>query len=270
MAAVRVPTATDVRRCSRDAFARVHPLVDEAGALAEHARVPMRPSLLPRSLASLALAAALAASSPSALADPLYAPVPAVQPVASGAQTGGPGWARVHIVTQSPKVTLERRVGSLPGDPPPLPRSPYSDGEPQWERVCATPCDTALALGGDYRINGEDVTTSSPFALHGPATELRVDAGTYGVRRAGIYLLVIGAISAVAGGIFLGVNAIKPSSSALGVGGDASIAALAGGGALAIAGVGLVVGGGTSVSDETRKDLARTAPPLGLNATFQF
>lgn len=221
-----------------------------------------RPSSLLRVATSVALAAALVASSSAALADPPPAPAP---PPPAGA-----GWTRVHIVTQSPRVTLERRVGSLPGDPPPPPRGPYADGEPQWERVCATPCDAAVALGGDYRVSGNDVTTSSAFALHGPATELRVDAGTYGVRRAGVYLVVIGAIAAVAGGIFLGVDAIKPSSTGLGVGDYASIGGLAGGGVLALTGVGLVVGGGTSVRDETRRDLARVAPPAGLHATFLF
>jgi hypothetical protein len=229
---------------------------------------PDRPFL--RSAASVALAAALVAGSSAAHADPPYATAPPAPVTGAPAPLAGSGWTRVHIVTQSPKVTLERRVGSLPSDPPPPPRGPYSDGEPEWQRVCVTPCDAAVALGGDYRINGDNVTTSSPFALHGPATELRVDAGTYSVRRAGVYLVVIGGIAALAGGIFLGVNALNPSSSALGVGGYASIAGLAGGGALGLLGVGLVVGGGTSVRDETRKDLARTAPPPGLNATFQF
>ncbi len=233
----------------------------------------MRPSPLCRVTASAAVAVALVASSPEALADPpstMGAPLAAAASSAPNPPAGA-GWTRVHIVTQSPRVTLERRVGSLPGDPAPLPTGPYAGGEPDWQRVCATPCDTAVALGGDYRIAGEDVTTSSTFALHGPATELRVDAGAYPVRRAGVYLLVIGAIAATAGGIFLGVNALSPSSSALGVGGYASIAGLVGGGALGITGIGLVVGGGTSVRDETRKDLARVAPPApGLNATFRF
>ncbi len=234
--------------------------------------MPKRPSRpLLRVAASVALAAALAAASP-ALADPpsSAAPAPVTASPPAAAAPGGPGWARVHIVTQSPKVTLERRVGSLPTDPAPPPRPLYADGEPQWERVCATPCDTALALGGDYRVAGDDVTTSSPFALHGPATELRVDAGSYSVRRAGVYLLVIGGVAALAGGIFLGVNALNPSATALNVGGYASIAGVAGGGALGIVGIGLVVGGGTSVRDETRRDLARVAPPPGLHATFQF
>jgi len=258
MAAVRVPRATDVRHFSVDAPREGAALVDEPGALVEHARVPTRPSPLLRLAAGAALTSALVASTTAAQADPPPAPPP------------GAGWTRVHIVTPSPQVTLERRVGSLPGDPPPPPSGPYASSEPDWQRVCATPCDAAVALGGDYRIAGEGITTSSLFALHGPTTELRVDAGNHSVRRAGIYLVVIGAIAAAAGGIFLGVNAIGPSSSALGVGGYASIAGLAGGGALGITGIGLVVGGGTSVRDEARKDLARSAPPPGLHATFRF
>jgi hypothetical protein len=199
-----------------------------------------------------------------ALADPIYAPS-APAPAAAAA-----AWTRVHIVTQAPKVVLERRVGSLPSDPPPAPRGLYSDGEPVWQTACAVPCDAPIQLGGEYRIGGEGVTTSSPFALHGPTTELRVDAGAYAVRRAGTYLAVIGFVGAAVGGIFLAVQAVRASADGLGTGGYAAIGGLAAGSAVGLVGVGMVGGSGTSVRDETRRDLARITPASGLNATFRF
>jgi hypothetical protein len=258
------------------------PLVDEAGALADHGRVPKHPSSSSIRasrrglLASALLAGAGIAWASPARADPLYtsgAPGTPGAPVASG---GAPAFARVHIVTTARRLDLERRAGSLPGEPPPVLRAPYasSDGWIEWQRVCTAPCDTEVQLGGEYRVAGEGVTTSGSFALHGPATELRVDPGSSGVRRAGSALTVIGGIAALAGGIFLGVSAIHPAgqpASTLGIGGYASIGALAGGGALVIAGIGMIIGGGTSVQDEAHHDLARSAPPPPtLHATFLF
>jgi hypothetical protein len=215
---------------------------------------------------SAILSVALAAASAPAAAEPLYAS-------GAAAPSAAPAWTRVHIVTLAPTVVLERRLGSLPGDPGQLPRGPYSNGEPQWQPACTAPCDAAVPLGGDYRITGEGVTTSSSFALHGPTTQLRVDAGSHGLRRAGTYLAVIGFLGAIAGGIFLGVSAIHPAgqtSSGLGTGGYACIAALAGGGGIGLVGIGMIVGGGTSVQDENRHDLAHLAPPSALHATFRL
>ena len=177
----------------------------------------------------------------------------------------------MRIVTKDQGVVLERRLGSLPTDPPPLPKGPYSDGEPQWQAVCPAPCDRPVQLGGEYRIAGEGVTTSSPFALHGPSTELRVDAGSHGVRWAGVYLAVIGFLGAAVGGIFLAVEAVRPSGG-LDTGGYAAIGGVVGGGVLGLVGVGMIVGGGTSVRDEARRDLALTERPLPptLHATFRF
>jgi hypothetical protein len=238
--------------------------VDEAWAPVEHDPVPK--SATARPALSAILSVALAAASSPAFADPLYSSAGTPAPAAAA-------WTQVHIVTPAPGVVLERRLGSLPGDPAQLPRGPYSDGEPQWKPVCTAPCDTAVQLGGDYRIAGEGVTSSSSFALHGPTTQLRVAAGSHGLRRAGSYLAVIGFIGAIAGGIFLGVSAIHPAgqpSSGLGAGGYASIAGLAVGGTIGVVGVGMVIGGGTSVQDEGRHDLAHLAPPSALHATFRF
>lgn len=240
--------------------------VDEAMALVEHGRVPKRsiPGSAARSAAGGILALALVGAPKAASADPLYAPGAALPSPSSPA-----AWTRVRLVTTAPKVVLERRLGSLPGDPQ-LPRGLYADDEPRWQAVCAASCDTAVQLGGEYRIAGEGVTASSAFSLHGPATELRVDAGSYGVRRAGVYLAVIGFVGAAAGGIFLGVAALQHPASGIGAGGYASIAGLAAGGTLGVVGVGMAVGSGTSVRDETRRELARVTPPSVLHATFQF
>jgi hypothetical protein len=181
----------------------------------------------------------------------------------------GVTWTRVHIVAKVPKVVLERRLGSLPTDPPML-KSVYADPEADWRTVCAAPCDSPMQLGGEYRIAGEGITTSSSFALRGPATELDVDAGTRSVRRAGVYLTVLGFLGAAVGGIFLAVQAVKPSPNGLGASGYASITGLAVGGVVGFVGIGMTVGSGTSVRDETRRELARVAPPSTLHATFRF
>jgi hypothetical protein len=185
----------------------------------------------------------------------------------------------VRIITKTPGVVLELREGSLPTDPSPLPKGPYaSNDDPVWRSVCPAPCDTAVQLGGEYRIAGEGVTRSSPFALRGPSTELHVDAGSYSVRRAGGYLAVIGFVGALAGGIFLAVEAVRPSDTTHGLGTD-GYAALGGaiaGGVVGLVGVGMIVGAGTSVRDETRRDLALGEPghppfvPRALHATFRF
>ena len=154
MTAVRVPRATDGRRCSRDAPGEASPLVDEAGPLVDHARVPMRSSPLRRVPASAALAGALVAFSSVARADP---PAAAGGPGVTAPPPAGAGWTRVHILTQSPKVTLERRVGSLPSDPPPPPRGPYSDGEPEWQRVEFFELDVVGAVDRDQAEEEEEI-----------------------------------------------------------------------------------------------------------------
>lgn len=194
-------------------------------------------------------------------------PAPAAQPAV--APPAAPS-ARVRIVTTTPGVVLELREGSLPTDPPPLPRGIYSDDEPHWKAVCTAPCERALQLGGQYRIAGEGVTPSGPFAIHGPSTDLHVDAGSHAMRRGGVYMAVIGFLGAAVGGIFLAVQAVRPSGDGLGPGGYAAIGGLVGGGVIGLTGVGLIAGGGTSVRDEARRELARIAPTTALHATFRF
>jgi hypothetical protein len=222
-----------------------------------------------RSPACPIAAAILAASLSAGAQTPPVPPPPPVNPPASPANAAE--WTRVHIVTQTPGVVLERRVGSLSTDP----RPSIYDSEPHWDRVCAAPCDAAAPLGAQYRIGGEGVTTSGPFALHGPSMELRVDGGSSTARRVGSYFAIIGFVAAAAGGAFLAVAALKPADSShpstgLGGGGIASIVALATGGVMGITGIGLIAGNGTSVRDESRKELARLAPPSILHATFRF
>jgi hypothetical protein len=267
--------------------------VDGGDPLVEHERV------LPRSSSSVwraALGAALVAASTRAYADP-PPPPPAVPAPPAVQGPDGAAWTRVHIVATRPNVVLERRQGSLPTDRPLPPLSVYA-GEPVWDPVCTAPCDLAVQLGGEYRIAGADVTKSSGFPLHGPTTDLLVDAGSYPMRRAGVWLVVVGSIAAAAGAIFLGVDAVpksgQSSTNLLNPGGIAAISALAGGGTLTIVGIGLVIGGGTTVRDESRRDLALLSPmgaspanpgglasepwtprsglpsPTGVHATFAF
>jgi hypothetical protein len=181
----------------------------------------------------------------------------------------GVTYTRVHITANAPNVVLERRLGSLPTDPY-MPKSVYASPDFDWKPVCAAPCDAMMQLGGDYRIAGEGVTTSSNFALHGPTTDLQVEAGSYGRRRAGAWVAVIGFLTGAVGGIFLAVEAVRLPKQPLDTGGYVSIGALVGGVVVGSIGVGVGVAAGTSVRDETRKELARIAPPSVLNATYSF
>ncbi len=217
-------------------------------------------------------AGVIAAASPSpAWAEGPPAPgAPAIAPIATAAApVYDPAWARVRIFSRDPKVTLERRVGSLPSDTPGGPRSPYDNNEFEWKVVCATPCNAALQVAGEYRVAGEGVTPSTGFAVHAQNTHLLVDPGSWQVRRAGVYLAVIGFVGAAAAGIFLGVEAERSSSGPAITG---SVAGLVSGGVIGITGLGLVMAGGTSVHDEAHRELALLPSPRPsmLHATFRF
>ena len=125
-------------------------------------------------------------------------------------------WTRVRIVTQAPGVVLERRQGSLPTDPPPLLRGPYADAEPVWQPVCPAPCDTAVQLGGEYRIARRgrhhrrapspctarppsSASTPARTACAAPASTSRSSASS----------------GPLAGGVFLAVEAVRPSADGL-------------------------------------------------------
>jgi hypothetical protein len=100
--------------------------------------------------------------------------------------------------------------------------------------------------------------------LHGPSIEVHVAAGSYAVRRAGVFLTALGILGAVASGIFLGVDSVHPAEKpggGLGTAGRVSAGVLIGSGAVGLVGVGLLFGGGTSVRDETRQSLACAGPP---------
>jgi hypothetical protein len=191
-------------------------------------------------LAAIALAATASAEQPDA-----PAPVPAS--------------TQVHIVTEKAGVMLEWRAA-----PPLLPGGSRPGGEPQWVPLCLAPCDALLPLGGEYRLSGEAITRSGPFALHGPRIDLHVAAGSYALRRAGVLLTFLGLLGATAAGIFLAVDSVHPAEKpggGLGTAGRVSAGVLAGSGAVGLVGVGLILGSGTSVRDETQKALAYAGPP---------
>jgi hypothetical protein len=175
-----------------------------------------------------------------------------------------PASTQVHIVTEKAGVMLEWRAAL-----PRLPGGSRPAGEPQWVPLCLAPCDAALPLGGEYRIAGEGITTSSPFALHGPSIDVRVAAGSYAVRRAGVFLTFLGVLGAVGAGIFLAVDSVHPAEKpggGLGTAGRVSAGVLAGSGVAGILGLGLILGGGTSVRDEVRQSLALAAPQIASAA----
>lgn len=221
---------------------------------------------------AVSLAAPLPVGAQTPPAPPPSAPVPPPPPVNPPASpANAAAWTRVHIVTQTPGVVLERRIGSLATDP----RPPLWESEPRWERVCDAPCDAAAPVGAEFHIAGEGVTTSGPFALHGPSTELRVDGGSSTARRVGSWFTIVGFVAAATGGALLAVAALKPAdpkqpSTGLGAGGIASIVTLATGSVMGFTGIGLIAANGTNVRDESRKELARLAPPSILHATFAF
>ena len=149
-------------------------------------------------------------------------PPPPTPPAARPAPVSAYPTAFVGIITTDPDVMLERRIGSLgkqpvgahfgavkPGSPPPAYNPPSTYGpywESDWERVCKTPCQAQVALGGEYRIAGDDVTPSDSFAITAGGMRLDVDPGNESARNAGTYMAVFGYLLAAVGGVFLGTS----------------------------------------------------------------
>jgi hypothetical protein len=213
---------------------------------------------------ALALAAAALVTAAPARADPpsLYAagpPVPAATPASSADS--------VRVVSDDPRVVLERRAAPAAG--PPLP-GVYA--EPRWELACGLPCLAPLPLDGVYRVAGEGVTPTDAFMLPGSAAQLRVSAGSRSLRRAGIILAIAGLVVAAASAGVLasaGLHPTDPQTGKLDVGTVAAIATLSAGGVMGGAGLTLALVNGTSVHDERGRSLALGAPTL-LHATFSF
>jgi hypothetical protein len=215
-------------------------------------------------------AAALSAALIVAMAAPVVAraeaPAPAFQ--ASLIQAA-PSWTRVRVVSPDARVALEWRAPPSPGGP-----EVYSTDVP-WKRVCVGPCEIQAPIAGEYRFAGEGITPSSSFAVRGPTMDLHVSPGSAGMRRAGTYMAVFGFLAAAVGGVLLAINAVGSGSkdtSAKATHGTTIVGAAAaiGGGSIGLAGVALVLVGGTSVRDERRQDVAHRPQILTVNATLAF
>lgn len=211
----------------------------------------------------------------------------AALPGARGVHTGPPGTTYVSIETDDPRVWLQRRIGSLearpegmatgdpkPGEAPPVVDPPKAYGpywEPDWERICITPCHKPVASGGIYRIGGEGVTPSDGFRVDGPNTKLDVDAGSASTRNVGAYMTVFGFLLAATGGVFLVMSVVstekesEDEDKAVIIAGTAGLIA---GGVIGFTGMGLFIANGTTVRDGSGKELARG--PIGVRAYGSF
>jgi hypothetical protein len=68
------------------------------------------------------------------------------------------------------------------------------DGD-RWRNVCKAPCNQAVSAAPRYRIAGDGLQNSKPFALRGERETLHVDESPEGVFVAGIVATVTGGLS---------------------------------------------------------------------------
>jgi hypothetical protein len=220
-----------------------------------------------RPVSQLAAVATLLVTTQAVAQAPM--PPPVQPPLAAPAAAAGPS-TYVWIETTDPHVSLERRIGSLekpsigtglaePGSAPGAYGASSSYGaywEPDWERVCVTPCQMPVATGGVYRIAGEGITPSEGFPVTAGRMKLDVTPGSASAKSVGAYMAVFGFILAAAGGVFLGTAVVsdeEDTGSENKVFGAVGAAGLIGGGVLGIIGVILVVANGTEVRTEGGK-----------------
>jgi hypothetical protein len=143
--------------------------------------------------------------------------------------------ARVHVDAPEP-VTIEVESGTT------------------WTRVCDSPCDTSLPTTSLYRIGGDGIRTSRPFAL-GPSPpagreiDLRVSPAGWASVPFGIVAVSLGGTAALLGGLALAVGTM--SNVTAGGSGDGSIIGgsigLGAGVVLVTVGIVMIVAGQTKV-----------------------
>lgn len=75
----------------------------------------------------------------------------------------------------------------------------------QWVPVCASPCDRAVPLDGNYRIDGSGIRTSAPFRLQRGATRLMIEPSSSAAHAFSVVITVVGVAGALPA---LGVTSI--------------------------------------------------------------
>jgi hypothetical protein len=77
-----------------------------------------------------------------------------------------------------------------------------SHAQSGWARVCAAPCDVTLARGGVYKIAGDAIRESQPFALEPEHDHvvMRIDVARRGPWLAGLVVGALGSTLATSGG----------------------------------------------------------------------
>jgi hypothetical protein len=103
---------------------------------------------------------------------------PAPAPSASPKPAPDGPHVRVHITTPKQVILYRRAPGST-----------------SWSRVCTSPCDAEVPLGGSYRITGNGVPATAPFSIEanpGSVVDLAVDPASTGGMIGGGFLAATG------------------------------------------------------------------------------
>ena len=168
----------------------------------------------------------------AALPQPAPTPAPVLTPEQAKAAAVEARIVVVHLASKE-RMRLDRRAD---------PSSP-------WVEVCWTPCDTRTWADATYRVVGEGLMPSAPFALpaaQGGRVDLEVHPGSQMKRGLGIGLLIGGLVLTSAGGIVQGFGATG-TTTVDGVTRSNNQDLLTLGTVLLVAGVGTALGGGTYV-----------------------
>jgi hypothetical protein len=166
------------------------------------------------------------------------APPPVVQVVPGQPRAGrrpargaGPT-ALVHVDAHSDVVLQTAAPGSF-----------------RWTTLCRAPCDAELPVTIEYRLAGEGIRPSRPFRLAaapGEEVVIHVSAATRSGYSAGLALTSAGSIAIAVGLIVLYFGAVNCTETDLAgdcINGQSSPGVEAAGGVIALAGVGILIGG---------------------------
>lgn len=138
-----------------------------------------------------------------------------------------------------------------------------------WQTVCVAPCQADVDTTAMYQITGDGVTPSSTFSMQPPPNggplHLRVHAGSLGARVSGAWLLIGGITFALTGSILAVTFAALSSNDSNATGWIVAGLVTTGVGAIMIAvGIPLLIGSGTSVTNDQNVTVAKHHAPIRL------